>query len=393
MPSRSTAVLLALTLSSCRPTSPAGSTPSTVVVTAPSTTATASLAASSASATVEPEVDGPPLPDELRGPKSTACTLESDSLFSEHNWVLRLEPGGPEAIAVHGDVAATMQLSGGSPLDGAFVELHDARASLRGWLNGADVRLGIARPLVIAGYLVPYSWAALSWRGAGSAPGRVRVGAEDDPSVRFEEPAVQEVDCDAVTIGDPPGFKPLDALPAPVGSSYATLASASVAVAREPSGSTAAVIDAPRARVWTLGTEGSKTRILYPAARAFIFGWVDSSNLRATSEPASQPGTGGSWGWGSGPGLPFASSLGCDRRLPVVVEVDGKRATVGHLEANQTLQVSNGPRRRGPPAPLPPFRPVRLQGNTWFRVAGGAELLGRTAELERCAPPAETSRP
>lgn len=327
---------------------------------------------------------GPALPAPLQGPRRVACTLETPKLFDRHQWLLRMRPGGEPGIVANGGVAATLQLSTGNALEGAFLAIHDVRAEIAGWLNEADVRLSATHAVVVAGYLVPYPSTPLSWEGSVER-GRVQIGLAADPAVDFEAPAVAEVDCAAVTIGEAGAFDPLDALPVPVKKRFGELGTADVALSREPSSARVAVLHAEGERVWVHRSEAGKTLITYPSPTALVFGWVAATQVVASTDPASRPGVGVSWATGGGRALPFARELACSESLPVVLELGGERATVGHFAAGETIEVSQRPSRGAPPPPAA-FRPVRLKGRRSFTMASDAELLARSVDVAACRP-------
>jgi hypothetical protein len=326
---------------------------------------------------VDPVRTGVALPPAIDEPKRAACTVRGTRL--PRPLAMRLRPGGAVMLTASSPSAVALTLPLGSMLEGAHLEASGGGVTLRGMVNGPDVRLLPAKPVVMSGFVMPYPNALLLWRSASRVQGRVEleIGIEPPPVARFAEPPRARLSCDGVGF-DEAEFEPRDAVPVGALQHWGELARGAIPLSRDPQGPVVATLqidaDTPN-KASVHDKKGGMSRIVYRDRLVLLFGWVPSAMIRPTKE-ADLSGS----GYGSGSG--FANGGGhwrhvtCERTVPLVIDVSGERATVGEIAPATTFAHA-----------LPLARPwtmLKLEATRWFHRDFHTQMLARASDLEAC---------
>jgi hypothetical protein len=330
-----------------------------------------------AAETAEPEPrPAPPLADDmpplLAPPRHVACELQTQALLRDRVHELRLRPGAEPVMVIHGDVAATMWLAAGSRFEGALLEVRGMEATLRGYLNGPDVDLRLAAPRLLAGFVVPRAQTALTWVGPGATG--VRIGVALQENIVPAAPIEDDVPCDALSIGEV-DYQPKSVLPPIL--YWGELPLGAIPLARERGGAAVATLhieaDGPRG-VSVHEIAAGQARVAFHGYDAVVLGWLAASKVKRLPEEPGTFGTGHGAGFGSSDHGGHYVALRCDHEVPVMLEKDADRATVGAIHAGVLFEAS---------MEQTPVRGVRLDVK-WAGTRGFDELRTAAHWLDGC---------
>jgi hypothetical protein len=236
--------------------------------------------------------------------------------------------------------AAKLEL-GPSPKRGARASVTSGGITVRGVVAADDVWLYLARPVFLAGVILPRPEAELAWLGT-SPRGRtlVRHALEQDQDSRTLS---DEVPCAALALA-PAHYDAVEAAerggrslrPAVVRAERLAVASSADA---QPS---VTLDDATDAYVEVMEEAGDKRRILWERDRDVVSGWVASATLGEVVGPAHGNLVGEAFGYG-GLGLRgiggIVVTLRCNETMRLYAEHDGKREHVGEVAAGIEVRV------------------------------------------------------
>ncbi len=264
------------------------------------------------------------------------CILRARSVARRFD--IALTTGGSPFAHVTRAREATLTLGS----DGSVgIDVDAGGVTLSGFVSSEETAIFPARPLVLAGGLVPFGWAELRFRGL--EPGGVRVGlAPDAMPTAVKELSDEEptgvFDCDALSLV-PETFDPASILSARPGVP-ATLAGEAALVSTTPDGDARFSIwpdqDAPPV-VRVVGRSGARARVTWAHENVLFYGWVDGEMLAPSQAPPRTPAR---------PQIPAettpslraaATRVTCPRPVPVAAEVDGEARFVGHVAAGKVM--------------------------------------------------------
>lgn len=319
-----------------------------------------------------------PDPPELPLPDPAACTLTAERWRGAATTTdLRLRRGGP-VFATISSPAARLHLPAGPAEAGAVLEAEDAGLALRGHIDGSAVVLRPAQPVLLGGFAVPQPDAALAWEQA--APGLVSVRFQPGAGVEvLEGPLRAEVRCDAVALER----SRFDARAAVSGARLDRRAllrmGRAIPLAAAPGAAPAARLlpaDDLDAEVRVIEVNGARSRVIWERNDVLVFGWVASADLRPVPKNLTGQGYGTGSGSGFGRSVHSIARVVCPADVPVIVEIEGERATVGRVRAGTVIDVM---KRGGDHAPI-----VVQSGR--ISIPSGASLLAREDHLAACSP-------
>jgi hypothetical protein len=232
----------------------------------------------------------------------------------------------------------------GNADEGFFVEFDAGAATVRAYVQGADVPLYASAPSVFGGILSPSGEALLT--PVSGEPGSLNVSVPIDPNVveLAEKQVVGSRPCNFFSLA-PTKFEPLKA----TGSEARKLVAirpGKVKLAKELNGGTFATLTAVDTSrlAQALAVSGSQTRIAWAVGPVTVFGWVPGAQLSERSEEANLvAGT-------AAPaqretGVAAWKSARCEKDMALVAEVGGVKRVVGSVRSGKVFQI--GPEQRG----------------------------------------------
>jgi hypothetical protein len=341
--------------------------------------ASASVAFASASAVVPPKT--------LVLPEGR-CTIR-EKFFGLVGFAMRLEEKTApyaDARSVSGilgalgsDRSAELRIPSGA---GASLGLHleSPQLVLDGLVDPASIPLRAAKPIVLGGLVVPTELTELAIVDATTDGVTVEpaLGAE----IALTTPLRARMPCASLALAAA-GLDAASVLPAKPLRHAGLHAGKTVALSVEPGGAAAAKLTpVADVDVQVLEARGAATRIAYQS-RAWVFGWVSTSDLGAA--PAEEPGgrRKGEEGVMGKPAVPPSPlrSVACATDVPLVAEVAGVRATIGRVRATALVQLLGSDAG---------FAQVRVPSGP-IVAASGARWLIAEKDLEGC-PAAEAAK-
>jgi hypothetical protein len=283
----------------------------------------------------EPPPPAPPaLPPELAPPRA-ACVVRG------RRWrapvpppELRPAPRAPAYATAWAGQAELVLADGAAPHASPFVRVEAGHVSVSGFIEGEEVRVAPARPIVVARFFVPKPRLGLEVRATGAAGVVVApvLGAEAalDPSLSLEA-----VPCDALTLDSLP-FDPRAGLDPrlrwaalPIGRAVPLAASRGA-----PPQARLTATDTS-SNVEVLEVAGAETRIAWELSAGWITGWIPSAALVARREPLGAVTTVGK---PPSPSAPLARVV-CNEDVALLVETPAGPRVAGVARAGATLEL------------------------------------------------------
>ncbi|MBW2528893.1 MAG: hypothetical protein JRI23_32255 [Deltaproteobacteria bacterium] len=354
-----------------------------VVPDAPAATPSEAIAEPVATSTPSAEPVDPHLPPRVKRPAAVACTLQSGE--SARYLDLRLWPGQATVMRINSGVPLSLALPAGPSLRGGFVRATGPGATVAAWLNRDDVWLYPAKAIPFGGYAIPRSNTRLKWVHALAAGPGSRVDLELEPD-RLLKPIAKlraTVGCSSLALEPVEGLQ----VEADVGAPqyWGELPDAEIPLAATPGGDPVATLDVgqkgPRF-VSVHDRRGSQVQVVFYAYRQIVFGWVESTSVtKLPSKPAVGYGHGRGSGSGSGSAGGHWVEYRCPAAVPLLVEHDQKRVTVGHLDVGTRFEVSMFFDAKAE------AKEIRLSDDPWLTSVGSAKLTVRAEDLAGCAKP------
>jgi hypothetical protein len=268
---------------------------------------------------------GTPVPEapvrELVEPADAACTLVGEVRAG----ALRFAPDGPVFAWVRQERATVKFAIAEPPF--ALMTVDVDSVSARGLVAPTDVPLYPRPGLTLSGIALPKARTELAW--SGRKRGALRVSVSTARVLASNERIEDDVPCAALGLDSIPFDARATVTQAPVGPKSETV-NAETWIATAPHAAPAArLLPGLVLEVLEVGPEA--TRVLAVSPDALIVGWLDPSNLRASSQltftSLSEVKLNRLRGGGD-----FISPLWrCGRDLPLIVEVGGARARVGTI--------------------------------------------------------------
>ena len=338
------------------------------------------IACSSPAPAREPAAQKPPTPRDAavvtsaapRIQRPTGCILRG--AWKEQPRELRLAPDAKPYATVRDVTQAEATFA-----DSVFVDVATPSLRLEGFVDHTRVIVHPTKPFVINGWLAPGPTAALQYRG------------EDGGVIAFElalptgvkaKPVQSGRPCDELAIDDAAKFDPRTAIADATIDTGTLQANTPISLWIDPNQLSVAELnyDAPVA-VDILERRPRHVRVaisattLNPRDNIVVFGWVPSNRVKKDST-----GFGGSWSSGDGTGAIAARPrkdtrfVSCPTEMPLVVDFDGQRRTVGAIVAKHAIEVLPGGDN---------FVEV-LPHRAHAVLAEGARWLVQKAALDRC---------
>ncbi len=294
-------------------------------------------------AVADAAIDAAPAPPAIAYPppleRPAGCALSGD--WDDQPRELAFVPGGkPYATMSHIEEAhATLG-------DSVFADLRGNWVQLGGYVDVSQVRVYAARPMLIAGWIVPYPDVALAYRGATSE--RVRFEVKPPAGVRAKATVVGDEPCDAMAIDETSDYEARGAIDAKAIDDGQLRENRAIPLSLEPGKPPVAQLqykDSPPP-VEILEKKGKHVRVIVgvasldPQERMLLVGWVPASAVQKTAT-----GFGGSWGDGGGRGVmgrrpePGDRYVTCDGPTPLVAELSGERRLVGTIAPKAVLRL------------------------------------------------------
>lgn len=305
------------------------------------------------------------------GPPDIGCVVLGDHLWDPI--ALSLSPSGSPGLALRGEMEVQIQWPVG-PAEHVFVQLTERGLSLRGWSRADDVVVHSQKPVVVGGFVVPYTTTPLHVSSAQA--GRAVVSLAPG-GLATDDVVTGAVSCERLALAPDRGglHEQPGGVPWHEGEQeFATLTTFPVPLSLEPDGPPVATLvgEPPRA-VIAFGSTPTETRIAIFVSNATLFGWVPSAAVGEGQGPASPPGTSRQGKWSrTTTAMAPSSWRRCEAPLPVVLEVEGGRRVVGELAPDTLVEVeSHGE----------PFR--RFRWPSASMMAG--TLLLPAEDVQRCA--------
>ena len=293
-----------------------------------------------------PEAARDPLPTDVRELSRVACTVSS----GDGKWLralpLRFSDSGP-AFATAGSVPAELALSATGPRGGGRIAIEADGFALRGRISAGDLSLTPAGAYA-HGVVVPKSGAKLGW--VGSESDRVRVALSIHEPVAPKEPAEWSSPCSELSLA----VRDFDArsatgLAKPLRFEFFDTKDPVKLSTRADGGESLTLnVGDGNHRVEVHAVEGARTRILFDAPNAILFGWVDSRHVKPLPL-----GIGNGYGTGHGRiGRRHVSSKThtCDADMPITAligETGETRGVVGAIRAGTTFWTRHGADEQG----------------------------------------------
>ena len=327
---------------------------------------------------------------------AAACVVRGRGLPASRQ-ELRLAADGPAFAIVRPVLGFGSLLAPGAP--GGPVELHipagpagalglrveSDELDIRGLVDAADIQLHARAPVVLGGFLVLRGGLRLIGVDADAIAVEPRLG----PGIEvLGEPPRPTLRCDELALHEAADVDP-DLLPRAPREEFALLRAGSpIALAVDIAGETVARLhpttDMNRA-VSVVETRGKRARVVWDHGAASVFGWIAAASL----EPlVRQRGVDGEMAapWRPEPAL---ARLRCDRRVPLLAELDGQRRTVGAVLPGVVIEViarSDGRARIAAPTTAPTAPTLGGPTTPDIIPARRAAFLVRDADLDGCAP-------
>ena len=318
-----------------------------------------------------------PPPPEVKPPVRAECALAGGWAFEQPR-ELRIRAGGP-VFATVGEVERA-ELSLGAT---AHVELQADVLRLGGFVPVDRVILHAARPMLVAGALIPGPRATIRWLGGEESRARIEVVLPEHivPLV----PQRVEWTCADLTL-ERGSFEARDAIAEEGEEVQAMLPGGqAVPVSTTPGGPPVVELryltdDGPLVDV--VERRGDQVRVvvlvhsLDPQADVLVVGWVPAELLRPHDR-----GFGGSWAEDGGFGRrrgrprPGARRVSCEHEVPLTVELHRDRRLVGAVKPRVVIEVLAGPSQDM-------VEVVLLESPV--ELADGARFLTRRDRVEAC---------
>jgi hypothetical protein len=336
------------------------------------------------------------LPPAIEPPASVACDLGdsfseavplrlflADAAFARVSWRsapralpswMSVQPGasGPAEKA-----RGRLLLPEGDASQGAYVALEVDVGRIEGRVRADDVWLYPHSPIAISGFVVPHERERLLWR-RGDRNGLIVEYDVRDAEVDARRPPLRaRVACEDVgtSVGH---FQVDDAIPS-LSQTEETAAMSGTPIALAPAGPVVAQL-APEGGVAAVAVRGRSrgyALVVWKRAANTVFGWVPVSSLASVNGiTLGNFGTvGRGAGSGTGQGWSTLEARTCAQPMPLVVDNNGRRATVGLLNGGIPMDVVA---RRGD------YAAIRFASHSLSGL--GADWLVPTALLDLCQP-------
>jgi len=364
-PWRGTMAGIAVSLAACTP-APVAAPPPAVI---PKGLAAPATAAATVVEAVEPPVAMPPMVVRLTDP---ACAWSSESWRRREVALLRLRVNGPVFAQVMGG-RVQVQIPVGVHEHG-MLDVGSEGLVVAGVVAREQVTLFAARAFAMNGVVFPTSRAPLSWT-EGFADGVTVTTALPREIVAQSPPVVAKRLCSDLTLDR---GTTLDLAKEVFGQSRGNYRLLSVGrkieVFSDPTRpAEVKLMFAEDTFAQSFKTLGAYSSIGVAIGDLFVAGWVKTAHLKeARGGPESGVG-GGGFGM-IGARIKPLMTVTCAADVPIAVEVDGERATVGYILAPTPIEI----RDRGEP-----FTHIQVK-NRNIHVDGNARLLARASDLLAC---------
>jgi hypothetical protein len=271
--------------------------------------------------------------------RPTGCILSGD--WDDQPRELAFVPGGkPYATMSHIEEAhATFG-------DSVFADLRGHWVQLGGYVDVSQVRVYAAKPMVIAGWIIPYPDVALAYRGATTE--RVRFAVKPPAGVRAKANVVGDEPCASMAIDQTSDFDARAAIDGKTIDDGQFRENRVVPLSLEPGKPPVAQLEykTNTPPVEILEKKGKQVRVvvgvasLDPQEHMLLVGWVSASAVHKVAT-----GFGGSWGDGNGRGVVGsrperrARYVTCDGPTPLIAELAGERRVVGTIAPKAVLRL------------------------------------------------------
>ncbi|NUO51841.1 MAG: hypothetical protein HOV80_23575 [Polyangiaceae bacterium] len=291
---------------------------------------------------------------------------EAACVFESQEWVgtVHMRADGPAFARIE---RAPASLS--MPLDG-----KTAHVAVRGKLSVVAIagspEIFLAKPIALAGFIVPFADTSLTVAGPHKT-GHLNVAL--DVSDLFALPSVvsQELDCSALTSVSA-GYD-ADAFVRLGDQNNRIAVRAGSELRLDPKGTSVARLSGGAAAT-LVGSSGASRRVVMSTRSYHAVGWISHDDLDPHTRYASVPRLRmGAARYGLG------GSPSCKKDITVMAQLGDERAEIGKIALGATFS-----RIEPQPHGLDPEVVAITSPEGWLRLAPGAALLARAADLEGC---------
>jgi hypothetical protein len=336
----------------------------------PLAAATAAPIAAAPDIAPAPAPPSAPLPPWIQRVADPACSWGTERWRRRSITLLRLRPDGPVFARVAGGKARAHVPVGAA--GHATVDVGSNGLVVSGFVARADVPLFAASEFAMNGVLFPRSSTPLSWSEGFAASISVTMATPKDIVVN-NPPLTAKRPCAELSLDSGAALTPAKAAFGKEHGSARVLRAGSTEVFGDPSRPADVKLVLPqRAFVQVFATSGAFSRIGVQHDQVYVAGWIRTSNLGETWSGGS--GTlGGIGGVGIGQGRPHSlRKVACPADVPLVVDVSGERATVGHVMTGTPIDVT---------VDGDDFSRVRIENRN---ILPESAFLLRTSDLRGC---------